>query len=69
MEKKVLSSGKKFIIATCGDWDLRYMLRNQLDVSKINDTPEYFKRWINIKTAFEAITGILVHVTLEFRHI
>lgn len=60
MEEEVLNKTKKFIFATCGDWDLKTMLKNQLEASEIKDPPEYFAKWINIKSAFESITGSML---------
>lgn len=57
MDEKVLSKNGKIMFATCGDWDLKTMLKQQLVVSEITDPPEYLNRWINIKMAFENITG------------
>lgn len=36
---------------TCGDWDLKSMLRGQCDNFGY-DRPTYFRRWINIKKIF-----------------
>jgi inhibitor of KinA sporulation pathway (predicted exonuclease) len=44
---------KTFAFATCGDWDLRSMLTEQLAISSIA-CPSYFRSWINIKLIFSA---------------
>jgi len=42
---------KQFTFVTCGDWDLKTMLPNQLQL--INKTPSwYFGEWINLKKAY-----------------
>lgn len=41
---------------TCGDWDLKKGLPVNCDYLSIS-YPDYLKRWINIKTYFQAIVG------------
>ena len=42
---------KKWIIITCGDWDLETMLPNQCALNNV-PVPSYAKNWINIKKEF-----------------
>ncbi len=46
----------KFIFITCGDWDLKKMLPGQASYFNIS-LPGYFNEWINVKVAFEEVTG------------
>eukprot|EP00730_Choanoeca_flexa_P012265 TRINITY_DN3816_c0_g1_i1.p1 TRINITY_DN3816_c0_g1~~TRINITY_DN3816_c0_g1_i1.p1 ORF type:complete len:198 (+),score=26.16 TRINITY_DN3816_c0_g1_i1:58-651(+) len=43
--------GKSFAIVTCGDWDLKTCLPNQLRTSK-KDSHLGYRQWINIKKAY-----------------
>ena len=52
----LLEKGKSFCFVTCGDWDLKLGLPINCDYLKIL-YPSYLKRWINIKTYFQATTG------------
>ena len=45
-----------FIFVTCGDWDLKTMLRSQSNHFKLNN-PKYFHKWINLKKAYCDFTG------------
>lgn len=42
---------------TCGDWDLKTMLPSQCKHFKI-PIPDYFRKWVNIKRVFQAVTGL-----------
>jgi ERI1 exoribonuclease 3 len=42
---------------TCGDWDLKTMLPQQLKLSSIDRGQHLFARWINIKRAFSRCVG------------
>ena len=57
MNEEVVTKNFTYMFATCGDWDLRTMMKQQLAVSRIDDAPAYFNTWINIKKAYEDITG------------
>lgn len=47
--------GEESVIITCGDWDLRTMLPNQLKALAVspNKIPSCFKRWLNVKELFQ----------------
>jgi inhibitor of KinA sporulation pathway (predicted exonuclease) len=49
---------KKFVLATCGDWDLQTMLPAQLRLEgrPLEQEPDYLKTWINVKKVFEEQT-------------
>eukprot|EP00403_Amphidinium_massartii_P016330 CAMPEP_0178416156 /NCGR_PEP_ID=MMETSP0689_2-20121128/23918_1 /TAXON_ID=160604 /ORGANISM="Amphidinium massartii, Strain CS-259" /LENGTH=497 /DNA_ID=CAMNT_0020037491 /DNA_START=23 /DNA_END=1516 /DNA_ORIENTATION=- len=49
-------SSKRCIFVTCGEWDLRSMMRAQCRTSKI-DIPDRFKQWISVKALYQAVTG------------
>ncbi|EGC35419.1 hypothetical protein DICPUDRAFT_33426 [Dictyostelium purpureum] len=63
---------------TCGDWDLRQCLQKQLKLCNNIPTPNYFKKWINIKLQFTdfyskpsyGMTNMLreLNLELEGRH-
>eukprot|EP00698_Gefionella_okellyi_P008328 TRINITY_DN2061_c0_g1_i1.p1 TRINITY_DN2061_c0_g1~~TRINITY_DN2061_c0_g1_i1.p1 ORF type:complete len:324 (+),score=77.35 TRINITY_DN2061_c0_g1_i1:40-1011(+) len=44
---------KKCTFVTCGDWDLKTMIRMQCDVTAV-PVPHYMREWINIKKAASA---------------
>ena len=52
----LLKEGVNFIFVTCGDWDLKNGLSKNCDYIKLA-YPDYLKRWVNIKTYFQAIVG------------
>lgn len=52
----LLEKGNSFCFVTCGDWDLKSGLPINCDFLNIL-YPTYLKRWINIKTYFQATTG------------
>lgn len=52
----LLEEGVKSCFVTCGDWDLKTALPRNCDFLKL-DYPDYFKRWINIKTCFQSAVG------------
>jgi inhibitor of KinA sporulation pathway (predicted exonuclease) len=43
-----------YAFVTCGDWDLRTMLPNQLRASGLDDVPAPYRRWVNVKVPFRA---------------
>uniref|UniRef100_A0A0E0KDJ9 Uncharacterized protein n=1 Tax=Oryza punctata TaxID=4537 RepID=A0A0E0KDJ9_ORYPU len=43
-----------FAVVTWGDWDCRTMLAKEC-VLGIDNKPEYFDRWINLKVPFEQV--------------
>ncbi|GAB5363474.1 hypothetical protein AAMO2058_000886300 [Amorphochlora amoebiformis] len=45
------TKGESFLIVTCGDWDLRSMIKRQCRTSGL-PVPSYLKMWCNIKEAF-----------------
>ena len=45
-------SKKTFLFATCGDWDLKVCLPNQVEYHK-QKLPASFQSWVNIKWPFE----------------
>ena len=49
--------GASFVYLSCGDWDLAKALPAQCQLSGIT-LPHCFKKWINIKKAYESLTGI-----------
>ncbi|XP_014229280.1 ERI1 exoribonuclease 3 [Trichogramma pretiosum] len=59
---------------TCGNWDLKVMLRQQCELENI-PVPEYMKEWIDIKRTFYAATNyyprslkdMLRHFNMEFQ--
>ncbi len=52
-------NAKNMLVATCGDWDLKTMWPKQVHASGgMLATPEYFKRWCNIKKVFREATGV-----------
>eukprot|EP01133_Synstelium_polycarpum_P006741 gene6741-7835_t len=69
-----------FAFVTCGDWDLKTCLPNQLrSIEKPFNAPTYFQSWINIKKSFETfykpqrcrgMTDMLakLHIPLQGRH-
>ncbi|CAF1491788.1 unnamed protein product [Didymodactylos carnosus] len=42
---------KQFTFVTCGDWDLKTMLRSQCQHFNI-ERQEYFRQWVNIKRSY-----------------
>lgn len=52
----LLDPSVTFSFVTCGDWDLKTMLPRQCGHFNI-PTANYFHRWINIKVAFQKLTG------------
>lgn len=52
----LLEKGVSFCFVTCGDWDLKSGLSINCDYLKL-PYPDYLKRWINIKSYFQAIVG------------
>ena len=50
----LLEKGVEFCFVTCGDWDLKTALPVNCHYLKLR-YPDYLKRWINIKTYFQAI--------------
>lgn len=77
-ENKILESNFSFI--TCGDWDLKTCLRNELKYKGVLQYPNYLKQWVNVKFNFydymnwsEQTTGMpgmlkRLGLTLEGRH-
>jgi len=63
---------KTFLFVTCGDWDLKTCLPQQLQYHG-TATTSHFRRWINIKVAFEkqygqkayGMTGMLRHLKMD----
>lgn len=55
-EEGLLEKGVKFCFVTCGDWDLKSGLPINCNYLKIS-YPDYLRRWINIKSYFQAIVG------------
>lgn len=56
----LLEKGVNFCFVTCGDWDLKKGLPVNCDYLDIS-YPDYLKRWLNIKTYFQAIVGLKGH--------
>lgn len=56
----LLEKGTNFCFVTCGDWDLKRGLPINCDYLDIA-YPDYLKRWINIKTYFQATVGLKGH--------
>ena len=52
------ASHENALIATCGDWDLEYLLPVQLRASAIEWIPQIFRRWHNVKRMFIAHQGV-----------
>ena len=52
----LLNEGVNFIFVTCGDWDLKSGLSENCDYIQLAYL-NYLKRWVNIKTYFQAIIG------------
>lgn len=46
------ASKRTFLFTTCGDWDLKVCLPNQLEYQK-QELPASFESWVNIKWPFE----------------
>jgi len=78
MKSEGLVGGElKSIFVTCGDWDLKSALPKNCSFLQL-EYRDYLKRWINIKTCFQAVTGVKGHgmlsmlehlgVELEGRH-
>ena len=55
-DEKLLDKGVTTCFVTCGNWDLNTCLPIQCKYQNLN-YPDYLRRWINIKDAFERITG------------
>ena len=55
-DEKLLDKGVTTCFVTCGNWDLNTCLPVQCKYQKLH-YPDYLRRWINIKDAFERITG------------
>ena len=53
MEKENINE-KNSIFVTCGDWDLKTMLREQCKTSKL-EVPKVFDTWINIKKTYNIL--------------
>lgn len=51
--EKLLDGGVNFCFVTCGDWDLKTALPANCNYLQLS-YPDYLKRWINIKSYFEA---------------
>ncbi|XP_035224497.1 ERI1 exoribonuclease 3-like [Stegodyphus dumicola] len=51
----LLKPGVKLTCATCGDWDLRFMLPMQCKGLRL-PVPDFMKRWINVKVSFAELT-------------
>ena len=49
----LLEAGVNFCFVTCGDWDLKTALPVNCDYLKLR-YPDYLKRWVNIKSCFQA---------------
>ncbi|CAL1163887.1 unnamed protein product [Cladocopium goreaui] len=47
---------KRYVFATCGDWDLKTMLPSQCVTSK-EEVPMAFRRWLNVKKLYEQFSG------------
>ncbi|KAF0896344.1 hypothetical protein E2562_021879 [Oryza meyeriana var. granulata] len=47
--------GSGFAVVTWGDWDCRTMLEGECRFKGIDDKPDYFDRWINLKVPFEQV--------------
>ena len=72
-----LKDNANICFVTCGDWDLKTMLPGQCKYLEV-DVPQYFRKWMNVKTAFSNITGLKaigkvpmlqqLGLTLEGRH-
>jgi inhibitor of KinA sporulation pathway (predicted exonuclease) len=78
------ASGKSVACVTCGDWDLKTMLPDQLRLlhGRRPAVPAHFRRWVNIKKVYAQsvptgrrskasdLTGMLkgLGLTLEGRH-
>lgn len=56
-EEKLKDNNHQFAVVTCGDWDLKQLLPNQLNYLSI-PIPSYFQSWINLKIIFAEVTGI-----------
>jgi inhibitor of KinA sporulation pathway (predicted exonuclease) len=46
------------LFVTCGDWDLKTMLPEQLSLSNIREVPSHFHRWCNIKIVYNKHKGL-----------
>lgn len=51
------SDSQSFAFVTCGNWDLKTMLPEQFQVSGIENVPEHFNRWINVKKSYQKSMG------------
>ncbi len=52
---------RSVLLATCGDWDLKTMLTEQLELSGLEDgalRPPALRRWANLKDIFTQETGV-----------
>ena len=56
----LLEKGVVSCFVTCGDWDLKKALPVNCDYMGIS-YPDYLRKWINIKTYFQAIVGTKGH--------
>jgi inhibitor of KinA sporulation pathway (predicted exonuclease) len=43
-----------YAFVTCGDWDLRTMLPNQIRAAGLDEVPAPYRRWVNVKVPFKA---------------
>jgi len=50
-DQSIDAKSSSWTFVTCGDWDLKSMLRNQCDHFGYH-RPDYFRRWINIKKIY-----------------
>jgi len=57
LEEENLLNGAKFIFATVGDWDLKYMFPMQCKFFRI-PVADYMKSWINLKLSFLEMTTL-----------
>ena len=55
-KERLLEKDVNSCFVTCGDWDLKKCLPVNCDFLAI-PYPDYLKKWINIKTYFQAIVG------------
>jgi len=63
----------KFVIVTCGNWDLQIMYQKQCKTEYIN-VDSHFKRWINIKDEFknfyrkypDGLKGMMTYLKLRW---
>lgn len=52
--EKAHKAASTYIYATCGDWDLKVCLANQLEYHN-RPIPEAFQSWVNVKWPFETM--------------